>query len=69
MGKTIAIVEICYEDSKSVPENIVSESIESFLSSLSSQMSAFSQILKTFCISLISILRKRESKWQTKAFA
>ena len=69
LGTTKAIVEVCFDDARKVPRNVVTNQMQSFLETVGGQLSMLESRLRTFCKFTESAVTRRDDMKKTKFFA
>ena len=69
LGKTKAVVEVCFNDSSKVPKNIITNQIQSFLETFGGQLNMLESRMRCFCKFTESAIAKRDGIQQAKYFS
>jgi len=68
LGKTRAVVEVCFNSMDKVPRNVLTNQIQTFLETFGSQLSSLESRLRTFCKFTETSIAKRDMIQKTRFF-
>lgn len=68
LGRTKAVVEVCYNDMRKVPLNVITNQIQSFLETFGGQLNSLESRMRTFCKFTESAIARRDGIQKTKFF-
>ena len=68
LGKTKAVIEVCYSDAKKVPANVITNQVQSFLETFGAQLTSLESRIRTFCKFAESAIARRDGIQKTKYF-
>ena len=69
LGKTKAVIEVCFNDMQKVPKNVITNQIQSFLESFGGQLNMLESRMRCFCKFTESAIAKRDSIYKARLFS
>ena len=60
LGKTKAVVEVCFNSMDKVPRNVLTNQIQTFLETFGSQLTSLESRIRTFCKFTETAIAKRD---------
>ena len=68
LGKTKAVVEVCFNSMDKVPRNVLTNQIQTFLETFGSQLNSLESRIRTFCKFTETAIAKRDGIQKTRYF-
>ena len=68
LGKTKAVVEVCFNSMDKVPRNVLTNQIQTFLETFGSQLNSLESRIRTFCKFTETAIAKRVGIQKTRYF-
>ena len=68
LGKTKAVVEVCFNSQEKIPRNVLTNQIQTFLENFGSQLNSLESRIRTFCKFTETAVAKRDGICKTRYF-